>query len=717
MLLNLIMKKSPLSLTRRTFLNTSAIFTSGLLLAVQLPVPLLNRLATATEGQVTPLNAWLRIGVDETITIIMPHCEMGQGVHTALPMLVAEELDVHWQNIRVEMAPIDEIYVHPTLGQQATGGSFSVAGRWLTLRHAGAEARERLIRVAAIRWQVKPQDCYTEAGKVILTADVSKTLTYGQLVEEAAKLNPPQEPPPLKSPSQFKVIGKSIKRLDTPAKVDGSAQFGIDVRVPGMWYAAVKQSPVFDASLKAYYPTTLDGVHIVEIPNGIAVVATSYWQAKQGLEKLKLRFDKTVYEQEDSATIMQKLQQGLTAQKSAQVVSQGDIKVFFETAKKFQESEYSVPFLAHATLEPMNCTADVKSDRCEIWVGTQAPEKVRETVAELTELPTEKITVHTTYLGGSFGRRLEVDFVTQAVLISKQLGKPVQVIWSREEDLQHDFYRPAMVANFKAGLDDKGMPTVLTARLVGPSVLSRAMPNWVKKDLDYLAIQGVNELPYRIRNLYIDYVMQNTFVPVGFWRSLGHSYNAFFVESFIDQLAHASQRDPYEFRKALLTDQADFLQVLDTLAEKSNWKNPAPSGRYRGLAIHQSFGSIVGQVAEISVTNNVEVRIQRVITVLHCGIAVNPQLIEAQVESGIVFGLGMLKQAITLKKGRVAQNNFDDYPILRMADMPLLETHILPSEADPTGIGEVATPPVVPAVTNAIFAATGKRIRELPIIT
>jgi isoquinoline 1-oxidoreductase beta subunit len=639
---------------------------------------------------------------------------MGQGVYTALPMLIAEELDVEWNNVRVAMAPLKEIYAHPSLGQQVTSSSASVAGRWLTLREAGATARERLIRAAAMQWQVKPNECHTASGKVILTAN-GKMVTYGSLAAAAAKLKPSTDRPSLKSPSDFKIIGKPLKRLDTPAKVDGSAIFGIDVRVPNMWYAAVKQAPVFGSKVKTYDATAVKGLQVVEIPNGIAVVAASYWQAQQGLEKLHLQFEPHENEKVDTASIMQKLQQGLSAQQSAKIFSRGRVEAAFRVTAKIQESDYSVPFLAHVTMEPMNCTAEVREDNCEIWVPTQAQDKVRDQVAEVTGLLPEQVTVHTTYLGGGFGRRLEIDFVTQAVLISKAVGKPVKVIWSREEDIQHDFYRPAMVAKLMTGLNVNHTPVVFAARIVGPSILIRTMPTWLTKNLDYVAAQGISELPYQIQHQYIDYVMTDTPVPVGFWRSLGHSYNAFFVESFIDQIAHATKKDPFELRRELLKQQPAFLQVLNTLATQSGWQQPAPAGRYRGMAIHKSFGSIVGQVAEISITAVGEVNIHQVISVINCGIAVNPNLIEAQIESGIVYGLSALKQAITLKKGMVEQSNFHDYPVLRMADMPLLKVHILPSEEYPSGVGEIATPPIAPAVTNAIFAATGKRIRHLPI--
>lgn len=642
---------------------------------------------------------------------------MGQGVYTALPMLVAEELEADWSKIQIETSPIGGVYKNPLLGMQATGGSTSVRSRWQMLRIAGATAREMLIEAAAKQWQVKPQDCHAANSKVIHSAS-GKTLSYGQLVEAAAQLAPPDSPK-LKSPSEFKIIGKPTKRLDTPAKVDGSAQFGIDVKVPNMLIATIKQSPVFGGKVKHYNEAaakTIKGVKaVVEIPNGVAVVAENYWQAKKGLDALNVRFAETEYDNIDTASITKVLQQGLT-EKGAVAHSSGDVQAALKAAKTTLEAEYSVPFLAHATMEPMNCTADVRKDSCEVWVGTQIQDGAQQVAAKVTGLPKEKIAVHTTYLGGGFGRRTESDFVAQAVLLSKAVGQPIKLVWSREEDTQHDFYRPAMITKFTAGLDNNGMPTAFKARIVGQSVFQRVFPGMVKNGLDPAAVEGIAELGYDIPNQYTDYVMKKTHVPVGFWRSVGHSHNAFFVESFIDEMAHSSGKNPYQLRRALLSKKPRFIKVLETLADKSAWEKPAAKGRYRGMAIHNSFGSIVGEVAEISVNDRGDVTVHRVVCVVDCGIAVNPSTIKAQMESAIVFGLSALKEAITLKNGRVEQSNFHDFPVLPMAEMPQVDVHIIPSEDKPGGVGEPGTPPIVPAVTNAIFAATGKRIRSLPLI-
>jgi isoquinoline 1-oxidoreductase subunit beta len=705
-----------LNVSRRNFLISGAAVTGGLIIGFYF-WPQNNRLMQTAEISEASINAWLRIGTDDSITVMMAHSEMGQGVYTSLPMLVAEELEADWHKIQIETSPIGGVYKNPLIGMQVTGGSTSVRSRWEMLRTAGAAAREMLIAAAAKQWQVKPQDCQAANSKVIHSAS-GKTLSYGQLAEAAAQLTPPDSPK-LKSPSEFKLIGKPTKRLDTPAKVDGSAQFGIDVKLPNMLIATVKQSPVFGGKIKHYNETaakTIKGVKaVVEVPNGVAVVAENYWQAKKGLDALNVRFAETEHDNIDTASITKVLQQGLT-EKGAVAHSSGDVQAALKAAKTTLAAEYSVPFLAHVTMEPMNCTADVRKDSCEVWVGTQIQDGTQQMAAKVSGLPNEKIAVHTTYLGGGFGRRAELDFVAQAVLLSKAVGQPVKVIWSREEDTQHDFYRPAMITKFTAGLDNNGIPTAFKAHIVGPSIFQRFFPGGLKNGLDHAAVEGIAELGYEIPNQYTDYVMKNTHVPVGFWRSVGHSHNAFFVESFIDEMAHSSGKNPYQLRRALLRKKPRFIKVLETLADKSAWEKPAAKGRYRGMAIHESFGSIVGEVVEISVNGRGDVTVHRVVCVVDCGIAVNPSTITAQMESAIVFGLSALKEAITLKNGRVEQSNFHDFPVLTMADIPQIDVHIIPSEDKLGGIGEPGTPPIVPAVTNAIFAATGKRIRSLPLI-
>lgn len=696
-------------MTRRDFLSSTGKLTGGLILGFYLPHS--SSLVYAAETAVA-INAWLRVGTDNKVTVFVAHSEMGQGVYTSLPMLIAEELEVDWNNIKVEMSPTGgEDYKNPLIGQQLTGGSTSIRGRWESLRQAGASAREMLIHAAAKQWQVNPQECQAKEGQVIHRS--GKTLTYGQLAQVAAQLPPPAAPP-LKSPKQFKIIGQALKRLETPEKVEGRALYGIDVQVPNMLYATVQQSPVFGAKVEAYDAEVAEAFKAIPMANGMAVVADSYWKAKQGLEALRVRFSATEVDKQDSGWVTQQFQQGLT-EKGVEAYQRGDVEGALKKAKKILEAEYSVPFLAHLTMEPMNCVADVRKDRCEIWVGTQAQEKTRDIASEITGLPKEKVIVHTLYLGGGFGRRSEVDFVEQAVYLSKTVGQPVKVIWSREEDVQHDFYRPAAMAKLVAGLDEKGKPIAMRTRLVSSSILMRVAPPLMKGELDPIAMEGFTPLEYDIPHQYAEYVMKNTHVPVGFWRSVGHSYSAFFVESFIDEIAQAGSLDPYMLRRELLGQQPNFLRVLETLAEKSAWGKTASTGHYQGLAIHQSFGSIVGEVAEVSVSREGEVKVHKVVCVVHCGMVINPNLLKAQVEGSVAYGLSSLTEAITLKNGQVEQSNWSDYPVLRMANMPEVEVHLLSSEEKPGGMGEPATPPIVPAVTNAIFAATGKRIRSLPL--
>lgn len=696
--------------TRRDFLKTTASVTGGLILAFHLPASTRFALAGETTAVDTPINAWLRISTSDTITILVAHSEMGQGVHTSLPMLIAEELEADWNQIKVEISPTGDLYKNPLVGQQLTGGSTAIRARWETLRQAGAAAREMLIQAAATQWQVPPTECQAVQGKVQHSA-TGKTLTYGQLAEAAAKLTPPASPK-LKAAADFKFIGKPVKRLDTPAKVDGSAIYGIDVRLPNMLYATVQQSPIFGGQVEGY--DTVEKVKTVPIPNGLAVVANSYWQAKQSLESLHVRFTKPETGPQDLAGITKLLQQGLT-EEGAVAHQSGNFQEAIKTAKQTLTAEYSVPYLAHATMEPMNCTADVKKDSCEIWVPTQAQQQVQKVAEEVTGLPKEKIIVHTTYLGGGFGRRAESDFVRQAVTISKTIGQPVKLLWSREEDMQHDFYRPVMLGKLTAGLNDKGVLTAFEVRLAGPSIVKRWAPVMVKNNLDPFVTEGVAELPYDIPNQAIHYILKDTPIPVGFWRSVAHTHNAFFVESFMDEIAHATGTDPYQFRRNLLGQEPRYLKVLDTLAERSNWDKPLPQGRYRGLALQKSFGSIAGEVAEISLKETGEVTVHKVTCVIDCGVAVNPNIIEAQLEGGIIYGLSSLTQAITIKGGRVEQSNFDNYLIPRMADVPTVDVHILPSNEPPGGVGEPSTPPLIPAITNAIFAATGQRIRQLPV--
>jgi len=701
--------------TRRNFLKSTALMGGGLVIGCYIPQTM--RLVHAEDDKAPLMNAWLRIGSDNSITLLMAHSEMGQGVYTALPMLIAEELEVAVKDIKLEPVPIVETYNNPLIGAIVTGGSTTVRSRWHGLRQAAAQARHMLIATAAEQWHVKAETCEAKNGQ-IRHSPTNRTFNYGELAEQAAQKIPPDEVQ-LKSADEFKVLGQPIPRIDIPAKVNGSAQFGLDVRLPNMLYAAVQQAPVFGSQAKSYDEAAAKAVPgvkaVVKLPNGVAVVASSYWQAQKGVKALNTQFTDTDNSQIDSKTISQELKAGLSAQQAAQAQSKGeDIHKALKAAQDTLEAEYSVPFLAHATMEPMNCTALVEENRCEIWVPTQAQSFVQKKAVAITGLGPEKIKINTTYLGGGFGRRSETDFVEQALLLSQAVKQPVQVVWSREEDMQHDVYRPAAMVKMTAGLDKQGKPTALKTRIVSPSIFARFNPKQIKNGVDHTAVEGIVDMPYNIENQYVDYVMLKTHIPVGFWRSVGHSYTAFFLESFIDELAHHHKQDPYQFRRSLLTEHPDYIKVLETLAERSQWQQPAPKGRHRGMAIHKSFGSIVGEVAEVSVAENA-VTIHNIFCVIDCGSIVNPDTINAQMESAIVYGLSALNEAITINKGQVEQDNFDDLQILRLGQMPAIDVHIISSQADPGGVGEPATPPISPAITNAIFAATGKRIRHLPL--
>jgi isoquinoline 1-oxidoreductase beta subunit len=701
-------------LSRREFVKLTGAAGAGLALGVHLPGCRPDQ--PATEEPAFAPNAWVRIGTDGRITVVVDRSEMGQGVATALPMLVAEELEADWSKVEIEFAPSDPAYTNPLFGLQGTGGSTSVRAAWEPLRKAGAAAREMLIAAAAAEWSVDRSACRAENGLVRHTD--GRTLPYGRLAARAATLPVPEQVT-LKDPADFRIAGKAIPRLDTPAKVNGSAQFGIDVRLPGMLVAVVARSPVFggkvarvdDAKAKA-----IPGVrHVVPISSGIAVVGDTYWHARQGRQALEIEWNEGPNAQQSSARISEQLRR--LAQRGGAVARRsGDAGAALARAARRVSATYELPFLAHATMEPMNATAHVRADACDVWAPTQFQSGCTDAAAQITGLPKEKIAVHTTYLGGGFGRRFELDFVVEAVEVSKAAGVPVKVVWSREDDVQHDFFRPVSHHELVAGLDARGRPVAWTHRMVAPSIMARVFPNFVKNGLDPEAVEGAAELPYGIPNVRVDYVMAETGVPVGFWRSVNHSINGFVVESFIDELANAAQQDPLEYRRALLAGSPRHRRVLELAAEKAGWGSPAPAGRHRGIALHKSFESFVAQMAEVSVAGDGAVRVHRVVCAVDCGPVVNPNTVEAQMESGIVYGLtAALYGAITIKDGRAEQSNFHDYPMLRMYEMPEVEVHIVPSTDSQGGVGEPGTPPIAPAVSNAIFAATGKRLRRLPI--
>ncbi len=700
-------------LNRREFIRVSAGAGGALVLGVMLPAfDSYGQQLEQKPDEFVP-NVWLRIAKDGTVTILVARSEMGQGVRTALPMIVAEELDADWSKVRIEQAVAKADY-----GSMGTGGSTSVRTSWDRLRKAGASARMMLVQAAAGVWGVRETECRTEAGAVI-HKPTGRSLPYGDLVEAASKLKAPENPP-LKDPKDFRIIGRKIPRTDTPEKVDGSAVFGIDVKVPGLLHAAVARCPVFGGKVARYDDSkakSIAGVkQVAQIDSGVAVIANSTWSAFQGRDALAVTFDEGSAASLSSEKIEIMLREH--ARKKAAVAEKaGDVTAAMASAAMKVSASFDAPFLAHATMEPMNTTAWVQKDRCEIWAPTQDPQGYRREAARLCALPEEKVIVHTTYLGGGFGRRWETDVLVEAVQCSKAAGVPVRVTWTREDDMRHDFYRPVSHHVLSGGLSAEGTLVAFTHRVVAPSITGQSSPERIKDGLDKSAVEGTINLPYEIPNLQIEYVMANTPVPIGSWRSVYPSQNVFALECFMDELAGAAGKDPYEFRRALMLDRPKMLRVLDLAAEKSGWGKPLPAGRYRGIAFSPPsfFRTPVAQVAEISVENRT-VRVHRVVCAIDCGIVINPDGLAAQMEGGVVYGLSAaLKGEITLKQGRVEQGNFDDYPILTLEETPVVETYSVQSNDAPTGTGEPGLPAIAPAVANAVFAATGRRIRRLPV--
>ncbi len=697
------------TLSRREFTSIAVAAAGALVIGFHFPL----RRARADEGSAT-VNAWLRITPDGKATLFVGKAEMGQGIFTALPMILAEDAELDWKDVSVEFAPSSAPFIDPKA--PFTGGSTSVRGSIERLRTAGAAAREMLVAAAAARWSVPAGECSAKLGVVSHSAS-GRSLGYGELAAAASKLEVPANPK-LKPARDFTILGKKHARLDTPLKVNGTAVFGIDVTVPKMAYAAVRTCPVFGGDVAGFDSLKKpDGtLALVKVPGGVAVVAESWWKAKRAAERLELKFDEGAFAAASSATISAQLDEAL-GKPGAVASSSGDAAGALASAKKKISATYEVPFLAHATMEPMCCTASVTDGACELWAPTQSPFFCQMTAAKILGIDPGKVKVNSTFLGGGFGRKAEMDFITQAILASKALGRPVKVVWTREEDIQHDFYRPAFKMKLEAGLDSHGAPIAWTSHSAGDSIMSRWFPDMVKEGLDRTSVEGAKEIHYAIPNQRASYVLVKTGVPVGFWRSVGSSQNAFFVESFIDELAHAAKKDPYEFRRSLLRSSPRHLKVLELAAGKAGWgKHKPPKGVARGIALAESFDSIVAEVAEVSLGADGTPRVHRVVCAIDCGPTVNPDTIEAQMQSGIVYGLtSALGGKITLENGRVSQSNFHDYPMVTMASCPKIEVHVVPSDAKMGGVGEPGVPPVAPAVCNALFALTGKRVRKLPL--
>ncbi len=701
-------------LDRRSFLKTGIAGATGLVIGFYLP----GRREVLAAASATPavLNAWVHITPDDKVTILISKSEMGQGVETSLAMLAAEELECDWKRIHTEFAPADKVYYDPAFGMQGTGGSQSIHSCWEPMRKAGATAREMLIGAAAQKWGVDASECRAENGAIVHSA-TKRRATFGSLAVAAAQIPQPKDVK-LKDPSQFTIVGKPTKRLDTPKKVNGTAEFGIDVRRPGMLHASVEHCPVFGGKVASFDATkakAIPGVKdVIQIPTGVAVVADNTWTAFQGRKALDIKWDEGPNAAVSSAPIRKSFED---ACETSGVVSrkEGDAAAGLASAAQKLEAVYEAPYQAHATMEPMNGTADVRADGVDLWVPTQFQTPSQGMAAGIAGVKPDDVKVHTTYLGGGFGRRGWSDFVAESTIISKAMGAPVQVTWTREDDTQHDYYRPASYIKMSAGLDANGKPTAFTARVACDSIMSWFFPGSIKNGLDSSSVEGVSDIAYDIPNILVDYHLMAGPIPMGFWRSVGASQNGFFSEGFVDELAAAAKKDPYEYRRDLLAKQPRLLGVLNLAAQKAGWGTPLPKGRFRGIACLEAFSTYAAEVVEISIDKDGTVNVHRVVAAMDCGRVINPDTAEGQVSGAIVYGItAALKTEITIDRGRVVQTNFDTNPMLRMNEVPKIEVYFVPSEETPTGLGEPAVPPVAPAIANAIFAATGKRLRRLP---
>jgi isoquinoline 1-oxidoreductase beta subunit len=701
-------------LSRRDFIVTSGAATSAFALGFSIPAK-----DAAAAGEGSEVNAWILIGTDDIITLRVHRSEMGQGSFTALPQMIAEELEADWDKVKPEFASanrqVRENKVYVSMG---TGGSQAIRSSQGYVRKAGATAREMLIAAAAQRWGVPASECYAEKSFVYHRPSGRK-INYGALAADAAKMTPPADVK-FKPDSAWKIAGQSMPRFDIPAKTDGSAQFGLDVRLPNMVYAAAAQAPVFGGNVKSYDESKIKGmkgfIGVVKVPNGLAVIAEHYWQARKALEALPIEWDDGGNGGVSSDTIRGRLKAGLD-EAGAKVRHEGDFDKALAGAAKKIEAEYYAPFLDHACLEPMNCTVRITGDKVEVWAPTQNAEGALAAAAEAIGVPLQNVDVNLTFMGGGFGRRGRQDYTSQAAHIAKQINRPVKVIWSREEDMRHGHYRPVSLGKLQAGLDASGMPVAYAHKVVGQSIFAAFAPQAIQGGVDRAAVEGTHDQPYKIPNVKFDYVMKNTHVPVSFWRSVGHSMNAWITESFIDEIAHAGGKDPLELRRTLLAEHPSWIKCLNMVAEKSEWGKKLPDGWGRGIAIHEGFGSICAQVAEVSLDSRGQPIVHRVVAAIDCGHAINPGNIAAQVEGNIVYGLtSLLYGEITIKNGGVEQANFDEYQMLRLRQMPKVETYLSLTQGDWWGgVGEPGLPPVLPAVCNAIFQITGKRVRSLPL--
>ncbi|MCE5233749.1 MAG: xanthine dehydrogenase family protein molybdopterin-binding subunit [Mizugakiibacter sp.] len=710
--------------SRRDFLRASATLGAGLVIAFVVPGAMRRAWAQQGAGAAKPLpapNAFLHVGTDDAVTVQLAHSEMGQGIWTVLPMLVAEELGCDWTRIRAQHAPAAPVYAHTVFGLQMTGGSTTTWSEFDRYRQVGALARTLLVQAAAQRWGVKLSACTVENGVVRAG---TRSARFGELAEAAAKLPTPSTVA-LKPRKDWKLLGKATRRIDTPEKITGRARFGIDALPEGVLVALVARSPTFGGTVKSYddkAARAVPGVRdVVQVPSGIAVLGDHFWAAKQGRDALKIEWDAGKNGDIDSDALMAHYRE-LAQQPGTPVTAAGDAAGALATATQRVVAQYELPYLAHATMEPMNCTVRLADDRCDIWVGTQAQGLDQPNAARAAGLAPEQVFIHTLFLGGGFGRRANPhsDFVVEAVHVAKAAKQPVKVVWTREDDMRGGWYRPMFLHRFEAALDAEGTPTAWRNVIVGQSILAGTpFAASVKNGVDNASVEGAGDSPYlkAIASHAVELHSPEVGVPVQWWRSVGHTHTAFAVESFVDELAHAAGWDPLAYRRKLLADAGATrrLGVLNKAAAAFGWDRPLPEGRGKGIAVHESFGSFVAQAVEASVVDG-KPRVHRVVCAVDCGTALNPETVRAQMEGGIVFGLSAaLYGAIALKDGKVQQGNFDTYPVLRIDAMPKIEVHIVDSGEKLGGIGEPGTPPIAPALCNALFAATGKRVRALPI--
>jgi len=708
------------TLSRRDFLRSSLLSGAGLVIAFYVPRRALAA-ATPPEKQPPRPNAFVRVAPDDSVTVLLAHSEMGQGIWTTLAMLIAEELECDWTRVRVEHAPAAPAYAHTAFGMQMTGGSTTTWSEFDRYRTVGAMARDMLVRAAAQRWKVDPKPLRTDNAYV---HGGGEKLSYGQLAEAAEKLPPPASVK-LKEAKDWKLIGKPMRRLDSPEKITGQAQFGMDVKFPGLRTAVVARAPVFGGKVRSFDAAKARAVpgveQVVQVPSGVAVVARDFWSAKTGRDALQVEWDLGPGAAIDTDQLEASYRE-MARRPGAIAVDKGDCDAALSTAAKRIEAEYAVPYLAHATMEPLNCSVKIDGDRCEIWTGTQFQTNDQASAAKIAGVPPQNVSIHTMFLGGGFGRRAtpQSDFVSEAVHVARAASVPVKVVWSREDDIRGGYYRPLFVHRIEVGLNGRGLPVAWKHTIVGQSILAGTpfAAMMIKGGIDATSVEGVVGSPYleAVPARRVSLHSPRNEVPVLWWRSVGNTHTAFAMESMIDELADAAGRDPLQFRAAMLKESPRHLRALQVAAENAGWGTPPPSGRARGLAVHESFGSIIAEVAEVSVEDGKRIRVHQVTCAVDCGLAVNPLGIEAQVQGAVAFGLGpVLHSELTLKQGRVQQSNFHDYEVLRLDEMPHVAVHILKSKARMGGIGEPATAPVSAAVANAVFALTRKRLRSLPL--